>query len=205
MGEALVPNHQPGAQMKRYYRIFIIVSLLGLNACAMRSWQALSSDASSTERGYAIVASDSLLIAAKPMVYSGNAAKISSNFFTLWVQVRNLSKKTISLNRSSFGIISDGRQYDFVSLEYVLGSLRTGFLLSDYEDPFTSDPLAQTNIERNNEKYNEAYFEVLNSHFSFGDLLPGGMKEGYLFYNRDIGSSRALSVDVLGTKVEFRR
>jgi len=191
--------------MKLQCMIFTLIALLGLSACAMRPWQALSSDAYSSEKGYAIVASDSLLIAVRPMAYSGAAANVSSNFFTLWVQVRNTGRKTISLNRSSFGIISDGRQYDFVPLEYVLGSLRTGYLLSDYEDPFNTDPLASANIERNNEKYNDAYFEVLNSQFSFGDLLPGGMKEGYLFYNRDLRSSRALSVDVLGSSVEFKR
>jgi len=175
------------------------------SACVMRPWQPLNGSGYGVEKHYAIVANDSLLIAVRPLAYSGTAANVSSNFFTLWVQTRNLSKRTVSLNRSSFGVISGGRQYDFVPLEFVLGSLRSGYLIAEFEDPFNSDPLSPSNLERNNEKYNEAYFEVLNSHFSFGDLLPGGMKEGYLFYNNDIGSARTFSVDIFGTRVDFAR
>lgn len=185
--------------------LLILLSALLLSGCVTRPWQPLSGTGYGIEKHYAVVANDSLLIAVRPQAYSGTAANVGSNFFSLWVQVRNLGRRPVTLSRGSFGIISGGRQYDFVPLEYVLGSLRSGFLLTDFEDPFSTDPLAASQTARNTEKYNEAYFEVLNSHFSFGDLLPGGMKEGYLFYNRDIGSSRAFSVDVFGTRVEFAR
>ena len=196
-------RHRAGGRLSK--GLLILALTLLLNACAIHSWRPVESMDYAVQKDFAIVSSDTLLIAISPQAYRGTAANISSSFFPVWVQVRNPGKKSISLNRSSFGIIADGKQYDFIPIEYILGSLQTDFLLSDYPDVFPWESSTSSSLASNQEKYNDAYFEVLNSYFSFGDLLPGGMKEGYLFYNRRVGSAKQLSIDVLGTRVDFSR
>jgi hypothetical protein len=150
------------------------------------------------------VKGDSLLIILRAQDYPGNVQTVNGNFFTLYLQIRNQGKATRRLAMESFGILADGRQYDFVPLELVLGSLQSSYLLSQYEDPFTA-PNPVPSQPYTQDQYQEQYFELLNNYFSFGDILPGGSKEGFLFYNRRVGNARQFSVDALGRQVIFRR
>ena len=164
-------------------------------------WQPMPAEGVAQENHYAVISTDSLLIALRPMPYTGNAQSVNSNFFTLYLQVRNLSKTTLRLPRQSFGIVASGRQFDPIPLEYVIGSVQTNYKLTDFEDPFSPDPQSDSTVQ----KYREDYFELLNSHFSFGDLLPGGSKEGFLFYSVAAGSQPAFEVDVWGRMIGFGR
>lgn len=188
-----------------FWGILLLVSVLAVSSCAIHVWKPVQKQGYGSEKSYAIVTYESLLVAIRPQAYSGSANKVSTSFFPVWIQVRNLGKSAVSLNRNSFGIIAKGTQYDPIPMEYILGSLQTDYLLQDYEDPFSSDPFAIQNRQESGEKYSQAYLELLNSCFSFGDILPGGMKEGYLFYNSKVSSSKVITIDVLGTEVEFVR
>jgi len=186
-------------------RFIILIGLASLAlfaaGCAAKFWQPETAEGVGSENRYAVINTDSLLIAIRPQVYDGNAQAVNANFFTLHLQVRNLSKATLKLPRQSFGIVAGGRQFDPIPLEFVIGSVQTNYKLTDFEDPFTTDPLS----EGTTQQYREDYFELLNSYFSFGDLLPGGSKEGYLFYSSAAGSQPAFSVDAWGRMVTFSR
>lgn len=170
--------------------------------CASRPWLPVPGEQFYTEGNFAILRSDSLLIAVRPQAYPGNVSSVNANFFTLYIQARNLSAKPIRLERNALSILASGRQYDYVPLDYVLGILRTNYLLSDYQDPFALTPSTQPSGQ---EKLREDYFELMSNYFSFGDLLPGGMKDGYLFYNRDIHQQKAIRLDLFGQSVDFER
>lgn len=187
--------------MKFMLLIGLVCLVLLAGGCASRYWQPDVSSGIAVENRYAVISTDSLLIAIRPQAYSGNAQSVNSNFFTLHLQVRNLTKSTLRLPRQSFGIVASGRQFDPIPLEYVIGSVQTNYKLTDFEDPFSPDPQSDSAVQ----KYREDYFELLNSHFSFGDLLPGGSKEGFLFYSVAAGSQPALEVDVWGWMIGFGR
>ncbi len=182
----------------------ILLTGLLLAACALRPYQPVPDSGYAIENRYAIVQADSLLIILRPQAYTGNAQSVNNNFFTLYLRVRNLGRAPVRLARESFGIIADGDQYDYFPLELVLGSIQSNYWLTQYEDPFALPGTVQ-NQTLSQEKAQEQYFELLNNYFSFGDILPGGSKEGYLFYNRRVNNSRQFSVDVRGREVVFRR
>ncbi|MDZ4181359.1 MAG: hypothetical protein U1B83_00680 [Candidatus Cloacimonadaceae bacterium] len=174
--------------------------LISLSACIVRPYVPVPDPDYTSEDRWAVVLSDSLIIALRPQAYPGNASNVNNNFFTVLLRVKNISGKTVNLSKGSFSIIADDRQHDFIPLELVLGSMQSSFVFENYEDPFAINPPAT-----NYDKAREQYFEVLNSYFSFGDILPGGMKEGYLFYNRNIRGSKSFSVDVLSAPVRFSK
>lgn len=161
--------------------LLLTLTMLVLGGCLVKPWAPTPSGTYSVEDRWAIVDAESLTVFVRPQIYTGNTQGVASNFFTLFVRIKNTSNRTVSLNRSSFGIIANQQQYDPVPLQIVLGSLPGAYLSSYYEDPFSTDQQAALN--QSIESAREQYFELLNRYFSFGDILPGGMKEGYLFYN----------------------
>jgi hypothetical protein len=72
-------------------------------------------------------------------------------------------------------------------------------------DPFefNPDPTDQQSLIDREEQRRVNLLELINSYFSFGDLLPGGRKEGYLFYNRDLSRAKTFSIDALGQALIF--
>ncbi|MDP2173732.1 MAG: hypothetical protein Q8M98_00235 [Candidatus Cloacimonadaceae bacterium] len=183
-------------------RSFISISILlfVLSACIVRPYVPVPNPGYGSEDRWAVLLSDSLVIAIRPQAYIGNVQSINSNFFVLFLKVKNISSGTVSLRKSSFNIIVEDKQHDFIPLELVLGSMQSSFFMENYQDPFALNPLPA-----NYDKAREQYFEVLNNYFSFGDILPGGMKEGYLFYNRNIHNFKSFSVDALFTRIHFSK
>ncbi|HQF81381.1 MAG TPA: hypothetical protein PK707_00825 [Candidatus Syntrophosphaera thermopropionivorans] len=191
-----------------YFRVIscwfiFVISMLLLSGCAVKPYVPVPGDFYTQEADWAIINTDSLNIFVHPQSYYGVAQNTASSYFTLYVRVKNKSKKNISLNRSSFSILAGNQQFDYIPLEIILGSLQNYSLLRYYQDPFASP------IPANYDKYlqdiQQQYLELVNSYFSFGELLPGGSKEGYLFYDKKIEQYNSFELDVWGTKIKFVR
>jgi hypothetical protein len=97
-------------------------------------------------------------------------------------------------------ILAGAKQYDYIPLDYLLGTVTSRLLLDEYQSPFSTDSGVQ---QLNRDKQEEQYLELLSAYFSFGDILPGGMKEGYLFYDRAVGSHKTILIDILGRETVF--
>jgi len=76
-------------------------------------------------------------------------------------------------------------------------------MLKDISNPFADNVFSYNIAERDKEQ--EMYYELVNNAFPWGELLPGGIKEGYLFYNKDIASANNFVIDVLGHSVTFQK
>jgi len=177
------------------------VALLLSGACSVRYYMPVDTNAS--ENRFAVLRSDSLLIVLRPQSYSGAYSELNNRFFPVFIRIKNTGNNRIKLGDNSFSILAGDLQYDPIPLEFLLANLRDSILLNNYTDPFDATSTGISLINSNKEQ--EFYYEVLNNTFSFGDLLPGGTKEGYLFYNRNIFSSPSWTIDVLGQSVGFVR
>jgi len=178
--------------------ISLLLSLL--TACAVKAYKLVPGDYHS-EEGYAIIRTDSLQIAIRPESYRGGFRDANSQFFPVRLQVRNISARRINLAPSSFSILAEDRQYDYIPLDYVLSSSQSRFYLDDWQDPFITDP----QVLQDRERKLDDYYELLSNYFSFGELLPGAGKDGYLFYPRAVSRHDSISIDVLGRWVQFKR
>lgn len=174
--------------------------LLLLAGCAIGGYQPVAGDYQ-VEDGFAILRSDSLWIAVRPQAYRGSYRDVSSNFFSMYVVVRNLSDNRLRLPEESFSIVAGGRQHDYVPLDFILGSYQQNLLLDQWQDPFNADPL----LAETRDKNLDAYYELMASYFSFGELQAGASKDGYLFYNRATSRAEEIIFDALGHPVMFTK
>ncbi|HRY83522.1 MAG TPA: hypothetical protein P5533_02695 [Candidatus Cloacimonadota bacterium] len=172
-----------------------------LTACVPRYYLPVPGDGISREDQYAVMRTDSLLVAVRPQAYPGAGNDFANRFFSLKVLVRNSGSLVKQINPNNLSILAKGRQYDYIPLQYVLANLQTSYLLEGgnvMEDPFAPQLLPNDQVRQQ-----EYALELTGEYFSFGDILPGGRKEGYLFYDKKIGSSATFSVDILGRRVDF--
>ena len=173
--------------------------LLLSGACSLRYYY--PAPGITSENRYAIVRTDSLQVVLRQQNYQGSYQELNNRFFPLFIRMRNLSGQKQKIEPSGFSILAEGKQYDPVPLEYILLNLQHSVIINSYSDPF--DPTDATDILQNNKKEQELYYDVLANSFGFGDLLAGALKEGYLFYNRDIAAADSFSIDVMGKSVGF--
>ncbi|MFA6910689.1 MAG: hypothetical protein WCQ59_06135 [Candidatus Cloacimonadaceae bacterium] len=171
-----------------------------MTGCAISGYQPMPGDYQ-IEEGFAIIRTDSLQLAIRPQSYRGSYRDLNNNFFSMYVMVRNVSSSKLKLPQESFSLVSGGRQYDYIDLEFILSSYRQQYVFEQWQDPFNADPLQPVNNEQNI----EGYYELMASSFTFGDLQAGASKEGYLFYDRNLHRASELVFDALGVPVTFVR
>jgi len=168
-------------------------------ACSVKYY--LPSPGVPAENRFAIVKADSLVLAIRPQNYVGNNQQLNNRFFSILIRVKNNGFAKRRIEPGSFSILVNERQYDHIPLDYLLADLRQASLLSNYQDPFAlADD--QTYIKEDS-RQQELYYELIANSFSFGEILPGAIKEGYLFYNNKIDSADGFTVDVLGNSTGF--
>ncbi len=191
-----------GTAMKVRLAVFLL-SLILVGGCIIKPYLPVPDTAYSVENRYAIVQLDSLQIFVRPQIYSGEAQAVGADFFNLHIRVKNISDKPVTLKDKGFSVIANSRQYDYVPLQVVLGSIQTLYLMSQYGDPFSA---TQSDTQNQNlQQAREQYLELVDNYFSFGGILPGGIKEGYLFFDDNIERYDSFSIDALGTQVIFQK
>ncbi|MDD3282752.1 MAG: hypothetical protein PHY41_04680, partial [Candidatus Cloacimonetes bacterium] len=77
---------------------------------------------------------DSLQVVVRPQSYRGSNRDIGNKFFSMYVMVRNISNGKIRIPRESFSIVSDAKQYDYIPLDFVLGSQQQQLYLDQWQD-----------------------------------------------------------------------
>jgi len=174
--------------------------LLVLAACAMKAWQPVPGDYHQ-EEGYIVLRTDSLQIALRPETYRGSRQGQGSEFFAIYLQIKNISGKMLVIPSTAFAIVTEGRQFDHIPLSYVLDDARDRMYFNQWQDPFHEPPT----VVDERQKLRDEYYELLANYFSFGELLPSATKQGYLFYPRALGRADSLSIDALGKWVSFKR
>lgn len=175
--------------------------LLLIAACVPKYYVPVPGNGINREEQYAVLRTDSLLVAVRPQAYPGAGNDFAGRFFSLRIVVRNTGTLVKQMNPNNFSILAAGRQYDYYPLQHVLANLQTSDLLENgnvVEDPF--NPQLLPNEQDRQQEY---ALDLMGEYLSFGDILPGGRKEGYLFYDKRVGSARAFSVDLMGRRVEF--
>lgn len=173
---------------------------LVLAACAVKAWQPVPGDYH-LEEGYIVFRTDSLQVALRPESYRGSRQNLNSDFFAIYVQVKNISQKKLAIPSTAFAIVAAERQYDHIPLAYILDNVRDQIYYEQWQDPF-QEP---TSAVEERQQLQDEYYELLANYFSFGELLPSATKQGYLFYPRALGRADSLSVDALGQWVSFTR
>jgi hypothetical protein len=175
--------------------------LLLSGACSLKQYVPVAGIPN--ESNYAIVRNDSLLTIIHPQSYVGTYQELNSRFFTVYLRIKNTSSHKLRISPGNFSVLAGGKQFDPIPLDYILQSFNSISQYNPSIDPFFTEDTNPYATQINKDQ--ERYYELIANAFSYGDLLTGGTKEGYLFYSRELNSADSLSVDVLGNNVGFIR
>lgn len=175
--------------------------LLLSGACSIKPYY--PAPGTPSEDRFAILKNDSLLVAVRPQAYPGSFPELNNRFFPVLIKIKNTTTHQVQIPKDTFGIIAAGRQFDPIPIDVILDMMQQSILLNwpDYNFNMmdTNDFLPETDNLTNQ------YYELLSDAFSYGELLPGGTKEGYLFYDNQIETCDSLTIDILGTPLGFIR
>ncbi|MDD2229163.1 MAG: hypothetical protein PHY48_07125 [Candidatus Cloacimonetes bacterium] len=197
-----LPNYRNLFRLAKYLVNILPAAVLLLSgACSTKYFIPVSGV--QTENRYAIVKTDSLLCILRPQPYDVSSHQLNNRFFSMFIRVKNTAYTKQKIQADSFSILVNDKQYDYIPLEYLLANLRQASLLSTYQDPFAI--LDNQTLLQDNTKEQEAYYELIANSFSFGDILPGAIKEGYLFYDERIFSTDEFAIDVQGERIGFTK
>ncbi len=183
--------------------ILLFSGVLFLAGCAPKLWLPKASPDYVVEEGWAIVKTDSLTLFTKVKPYSANSSRLSSDYFAIFVRVKNTSGKTVALRREAFALHTSEQTLYPLPLQTVAGSLdRRGFM-----DPFSETMLEEKpqDWEERELALQEQYLRLADNFFGFGNILPGGSKEGWLFFDLRAGNQNAVSLELPSGSVEFIR
>lgn len=185
--------------MTKQYKITLTAGIFFLlSACSVS--QFVPGEGIIRENNYAVIRSDTLLIIVKPQSYPGSYQEINNRFFPVFISIKNNSTQKIKLQENSFSILCNEKQYDPVPVDYILADLERKMMLQEFSDPFL--PPTEFGIT-DRTKEQEMYYELVNNAFSWGELLPGAKKDGYLFYNKEIASASCFTINILGFAIPF--
>lgn len=191
----------PKMKMKNRVKILIISVILLIGAgCAYKAFRPQSGDYH-IEDGFAIVRADSLSIAIRPQSYRGMSDLGTNNYFPIYVQVKNLGKTKKSFPIEAFSIVANKMQYDHIPMDYILGDYQRRLYLSQWDAMQNDSP----SLVDQRQKDVDGYYNLMSAALSFGDILPGATKEGYLFYSPAVRKSESFIVDVFGKEVHFAK
>ncbi len=176
------------------------IILLAFAACSIGRFSPIAGDGISIEDGFAVMRTDSLLIAIRPQAWAGDPPNINANFFTVYIQVRNRSRQSISLSAADFYVLDQNRQYDVIPLQSIISTYQTSVFMDQFNQPFTQDRIAY-----NPEKQQQMMFALLQNSFSFGSLVAGGSKAGYIFFPGNLHGAAAISIVALDKEIHFKK
>ena len=188
---------------KRFSQLIMVclppVILLLVGACSAK--QFVPAPGVSSEDRFALLKADSVLVAVRPQAYTGNYQELNNRFFSVLLRVKNVAATKRKIQNDDFSILAAGKQFDPVPTELILANMRQNHLLQTYEDPFSI--MENDDYSLTSDKQQDQYYEVIANSFSFGDVLPGGIKEGYLFFNPAVANADSISLDIFGKRVGF--
>jgi len=176
--------------------IFLVISLAG---CTTNYAPQISERVKIVDN-YAVIQNEEVLFAVAPQLWTKDPQEVSNYYTTLYLTVKNQTKETITVHPNEIKILDEERnQYDVQSVEKVSEI----FL---WNDPFF-DRFAPFNdkFEKSLNDRTLARANIYQDAFSFGDIMPGAKKSGYLFFNKLPTKNKQLTVIFDGEEIVFTR
>lgn len=175
----------------------VALLLLVLAGCAIKRFQPAPGDYLIEDR-FAIVRTDSLVIALRPQTYRSPNGTVGNIFFSIFMSVQNISTHTIELKRNAFFVLVDNKQARPLPIDWITIGFSSP-ISWDWQDPM--NPIQ--NRDPDWQQIQEDRYDMIASAFSFGELLSGARMEGYVFYDPPVTHADSIEVDIFGQRVKF--
>ncbi len=185
--------------MKKIIYFFILLFLL--TSCAI-NYRPIPSKNIKISQDYAILKTKNYTLIIQYKYWIKTPQNLSDYFTTFYLTLINKSDKPINVEPNDIYLIDqNGKQYDIVPIEDI------------YNLMFSKDTNLQLLFdEKNQQEYQnllqerqDAKRNIMNYSFSFGKLMVGAKKTGYIFFNKLPSDNKECKVIFKGHTIKFIR
>ncbi len=181
--------------------IYLFLLLVIISSCAI-NYQPVPQPGVLISENYAILKKTDYTLIVEYRYWIKTPQNLSDYFTTFYITVINKSKKVLNISPADIYLLDEnGKQYDVVPIEDIYNLIFTGEenikLLFDEKDE----------NEYKNMLYEkqEAKKNIMNYSFSFGKLVKGAKKTGYVFFNKLPADNRKCKIIFKGDAISFIR
>ena len=185
--------------MKKY--IFILFSLIIIFTSCVSKYTPVASPTVEVSGDFAIINLPNSIIAVSEFTWGYEPQYLPNYYTTMFVRIQNKSNQVLSVATADFALIDENSiQHDAYTNEVVLDMMLNDPSL--IPDRFA---IAVETQRENSARINEIRRNILVRGFTFGDVHPGAIKEGVLFFQRLDSRNKEFKFIYKDNEVEFKR
>ena len=185
--------------MKKF--IFILLTLIIIFTSCVSKYTPVASPTVEISGDFAVINLQYSIIAVSESGWGHEPQYLPNYYTTMFVRIQNRSNHVLSVNPADFALIDENSiQHDAYTNEVVLDMMLNDPSL--IPDRFA---IAVETQRENSARINEIRRNILVRGFTFGDIHPGAIKEGVLFFQRLDSRNKEFRFIYKGSEVEFKK
>lgn len=181
------------------YKAIIGLMFLLVTACAIK-YEPVESESVTVSNGHAVVRDEKFILITENRHWVKEPQNLSNYFTTFFVSIQNRTSDNLMISLDEFTLLDEeGNQYDAVAPDNVVK------LLIPEEIMF--DPVRELSHRQNYqiEQWRDARRNLMTDSFSFGTVLQGARKSGFIFFPRLSPRNQELKLIFRDYIIEFTR
>ena len=179
----------------------VLCSLL-LVSCVAKYQPVRSKDISVSE-DYAMLKTEEYTLAVAYKYWIKEPQNLTDHLTALHIVCRNKTTDEVNISPNDFHLLdSDGNQTDIILPDKIASLLIPN---EPYYDPLITDQNILGEYKYAAEERMSARSNLMTESFSFGKILPGAKKSGFIFFPRLENENDAFTVSYKGKLIQFVR
>jgi hypothetical protein len=163
---------------------------------------------------YAVIKTKGWTFAAENKYWIKEPQNLTDYFTTFNIQVKNRQNKDMEIKSSDISLLDeDGNQFDVVSLDYIeklllpkqLEYLVISNIENEENEKLTDTQQLFEDQRRILEEWREAKKNLITYSLSFGKIIPGAKKSGFIFFPKLASSNKSCQLVYRNNKIQFVR
>ena len=181
--------------------IFVLFSLIIIFTSCVSKYTPVASPTVEISGDFAVINLPNSIIAVSESSWGYEPQYLPNYYTTMFVRIHNKSSHVLSVTPADFALINENSiQHDAYANDVVLDMVLNDPSL--IPDRFA---IAVETQRENSARINEIRRNILVRGFTYGDLHPGAIKEGVLFFQRLDSKNREFKFIYKGSEVEFKK
>ncbi len=157
----------------------------------------------SVSEDYAVLKADDYTLAVAYKFWTKEPQNLTDHLTALHIVLRNKTTNDLTVSPEDFSLLdSDGNQTDVVLPERIASLL---IPTEPYYDPFITDQKILNEYKYASEQRMSARSNLMTESFSFGKILSGAKKSGFIFFPKLESENDSFTVSYKGELIEFVR
>ncbi len=185
--------------------IMVIISSCTIKYIPVKSENVIITD------DYAVIKTKGWTFAAENKYWIKEPQNLTDYFTTFYIQVKNRQNNDFEIQASDISLLDeDGNQFDVVSLDYIekllLPKQLEYLVIANIESEKLTDTQQLFEDQRRIlEEWREAKKNLITYSLSFGKIIPGAKKSGFIFFPKLVSDNKSCQLVYRNNTIQFVR